>query len=88
LAEAGFGWVREMKPIQPCTLAVRGNPESTRFTELSDVVSIHTYGGPDGLEAFVNQHAERPVLVTEWLTRPGPSSFENMLPQFARQRIG
>ncbi|MBM4091286.1 MAG: hypothetical protein FJ276_17965, partial [Planctomycetes bacterium] len=88
LADAGLGWVRELNPAQPCTVAVWGNPHSARFAELSDVVSVHYYGEPAGLEPFLRKHADRPILCTEWLTRPGPCSFEGMLPLFARYRVG
>ncbi len=89
LARAAFGWVRELDPVQPLTIGLWGNPSSREFLELSDVISIHNYGG--GLEPFfVEQEKEsgRPVLVTEFLMRPGPGGFADQLPVFAEHRVG
>ena len=69
-------------------IAVWGNPESAQFTEWSDIVSVHYYGAPEALEPFFQKHADRPILCTEWLTRPGPNSFQKMLPLFAKYRVG
>jgi GH35 family endo-1,4-beta-xylanase len=89
LAKAAIGWVRELDPIQPVTIAVWGNPESRQFLALSDVLSLHTYSS-GGLEEFfleAREKFERPVLVTECLARPS-FGFETMLPLFARHRAG
>jgi hypothetical protein len=61
-----------------------------QFLELSDVLSIHYYGG-GGLDAFFTQQKQkfnRPILCTEWMMRPGPGGFEGMLPLFAKHRVG
>jgi len=89
LARAAMGWVRDLEPIQPVTVAVWGNPKSRQFLAISDVLSLHTYGN-GGLEEFfldALEAYERPVLVTECLARPG-FGFETMLPLFAKHQVG
>ena len=89
LAKAGASWVRELDPIQPVTVPVWGNPDSRQLPAISDVASIHNYGGR-GLEEFIQhqQAAGKPVLVTEWLARPSEGQFEQMLPLFAKYHVG
>jgi len=89
LAKVAMGWIRELDPIQPVTVAVWGNPSSREFLALSDVLSLHTYSG-NGLEAFLRDAQGtfgRPLLVTECLARPA-FGFDTMLPLFAEYNVG
>jgi len=89
LAKAAMGWIRSLKPMQPVTVAVWGNPQSRQFLALSDVLSLHTYTS-GGLVEFLRDARKtynRPVLCTECLARPA-FGFETMLPVFADHHVG
>jgi hypothetical protein len=92
LVEAAFRWAREARPIQPLTVCAwidYENPISQLFMELSDVVSFHTYLTIDKVReqiALCRKHG-RPLICTEWLTRPY-NSIEEMLPLLHQERIG
>ncbi len=93
LMEAGFGWVRELKPKQPLTVgawAYLSSPFSRRMLELSDVVSFHGYDDRVGIEAKLRVCAQyqRPVLCTEWLRRQAGNTFAKLLPLFRERRVG
>jgi len=88
LSEASFAWAREMNPSQPLTIAAWANMNSRmskRLMELSDVVSFHGYGGPNGVRARIDvcKGYGRPVICTEWLRRGVGNTFDAILPIFA-----
>jgi hypothetical protein len=84
-----FAWAREANPTQPLTCGVWAgdyldNP--TPFHRLcldeSDVVSFHSYHGPDETRRLVDGLAKlgRPVLCTEYMARGNNSTFQGILP--------
>jgi hypothetical protein len=99
LLEKAYGWARHARPAQPLTSAVWlgrwDDPAALsaldRFllTE-SDVVSFHCYFPPDGARAMIAalERYGRPLLCTEFMSRPSGSTFEAILPILAEKRIG
>ncbi len=93
LAEAAFAWTRAANPLQPVTIGAWSNlngPMSKRLMELSDVVSFHSYGGPQSIVTMIKicQGYGRPVICTEWLRRQVGNTFASVLPIFAANRVG
>jgi hypothetical protein len=91
-----FAWAREAKPAQPLTCGVwvgdyLDNP--TPFHRLcldeSDVVSFHSYHGPDETRRLVEGLAKlgRPVLCTEYMARGNNSTFQGILPLFKESDV-
>ena len=92
LMEATFAWAREMKPVQPLTVAAWtdfSNPFQRRMMELSDVVSFHCYDNLDGLRAklAICREYGRPVFCSEWMARTVGSHFETHLPLLKESRV-
>ena len=93
LVEAAFAWAREAGAQQPLTTSIwRLHDDydmSERILELSDVTSFHHYG-ETGVEAIIQRCRAygRPVLCTEWLRRVTGQTVQQILPIFARERIG
>ena len=92
LMEAAFAWAREMKPVQPLTLAAWTDfniPFQRRMMELSDVVSFHCYDNLDGLRAklAICREYGRPVFCSEWMARTVGSHFETHLPFLKENRV-
>ena len=83
LVHAAFQWAREAGPNQPLT-------SCWMATDLSDVVSFHTYAEYNQLKASIleNKKQGRPVLCTEWMARPAGSVWETDLPLLKQQGIG
>jgi hypothetical protein len=93
-----FRWARAVDPIQPLTSGVWegtwSDPEQrsaivTVQLEQSDVISFHSYDGPEG---FANRIAElaplgRPLMCTEFLARSLGSTIEGILPIAKRHRV-
>ena len=92
LVEAVTRWTREMHPSQPLTLGVWGGPEeiSNRQLELSDVISFHYYGAKGSYPSMIAdlKKRDRPVICTEWMSRPLQSLFSSVLPLFKTERVG
>ena len=93
-----FAWARSVGPIQPITAGVWSgdwsNPDAlTSINELmlseSDVISFHTYSGPEVVEELVKdlQQYGRPLLCTEYVARSAGSTFEDILPIFAANDV-
>jgi hypothetical protein len=98
LIEKAFGWAREAKPSQPITAGLwNGNwsslekmsPMERMCIEHSDVISFHTYSPLPEVKKKVEQLKKfnRPLLCTEYMARPGGSTFESILPYFKEQKI-
>jgi|GEM_PF-198952 len=96
LLEKTFAWAREINPSQPLTCGVwMGNyldnpsPIQRLSIEASDVVSFHTYGGPDEARRLTEGllHLDRPVLCTEYMARGNRSTFEAILPIFHQHKV-
>jgi alpha-L-fucosidase len=93
LVEATFAWARAAGPKQPLTMGAWidfGSRMSRRMMELSDVVSFHGYDGPEGLEKKIQilKSQWRPIICTECLAREVGSTFDSILPIFARDKLG
>jgi hypothetical protein len=58
--------------------------------EWSDVISFHAYDAPETVRAKLRICLAygRPTLCTEWLHRPNGNTFADILPLFARNRVG
>jgi len=80
LVEAAFAWARAVKPSQPLTTCWQAS-------DLCDVVSFHDYGKPDP-RRLARWTAERPAICTECIARGRGSTFEAVLPAFAKEGIG
>lgn len=99
LLKKTIGWVRELAPLQPITMAPWQNDWScdTKITALdnymfshSDVVSFHCYEDRKGTECRIKDVMRygRPMLCTEYMARPMGSTFEDLLPLFKHYGIG
>jgi hypothetical protein len=86
LAKA-FSWCREADPSQPLTSGVwigqwpdhgKLNPMEKVQIENSDVISFHSYDGPDKLRQCIKnlRRYNRPVLCTEYMARGNGSFFD------------
>jgi len=86
-----FDWAREAGASQPLTSGVwKGNwssieklaPMERVQLALSDVISFHSYDGPDVFEKRVLslQKYHRPILCTEYMARGNGSTFQGTLP--------
>ena len=56
----------------------------------SDVVSFHSYDDSASVERQITalERWSRPILNTEYMARPRGSTFEKILPIFARRGVG
>jgi len=97
LLTKAFHWAREINPSQPLTAGDWGEPNWLDDPDLiesfmlrhSDVISFHTYNGPDDTREMVEglAHYDRPLLCTEYLARANGSTFEEILPIFQQRKI-
>jgi hypothetical protein len=96
-----FAWARAMNPTQPLTAGpwkgdwvdpARLLPISRYMLDSSDVISFHTYSDSMTVErqlaALERYAAGRPIICTEYMARPLGSTFQKVLPIFARERVG
>jgi hypothetical protein len=94
-----FKWARSANPMQPLTSGVwTFDPGSaTRWTRIaqiqiaeSDILSFHTYDGPDEVRRRILslQRFRRPVLCTEYMARSNGSTFQNTMPILKELRVG
>jgi hypothetical protein len=98
LLKKAFGWARSVGPTQPLTAGLwHGqwadpsalSPLNELMVTESDVVSFHSYDGPDLVSeqlADLGQYG-RPLLCTEYLARSGGSTFQAILPIFKAQDV-
>jgi len=86
-----FDWAREAAASQPLTSGVWtgdwASPDKLGAMEkiqlaFSDVISFHSYDGPDVFEKRVLslQQYRRPILCTEYMARGNGSTFQGTLP--------
>ncbi len=98
LLKASFRWAREMLPSQPITSGIWLGDWSSeeRMTKMdlflvqnSDVISFHSYHGPEEYEQRVTylQRYNRPLLCTEYMARPRNSTFEYILPIAKKHKV-
>ena len=99
LLRKAMAWARAVNPSQPITVAPwRGDWEDpAKLTPLvafmldnSDVISFHSYDDSASVERQIAalERYGRPIINTEYMARPRGSTFEQILPIFARRRIG
>ena len=92
LAGEACAWIRDEGTDHPLTLA-SWYTESWLNEQLyawSDVISFHSYEGPEAVAALIDslQVYERPILCTEWLSRPAGSTVEAVLPVLRKRNVG
>ena len=58
--------------------------------ENSDVITFHSYDDSATVERLITalEHYGRPIICTEYMARPRRSTFQAILPIFARRRVG
>lgn len=93
LLREAFRWARNGEPEQPLTAAIwdkspKGITEA--MLELSDIITFHNYDNLSAVQRQVSclKSYGRPVVCTEWMTRPRGSFFQTHLPFFKREKIG
>ena len=93
LLKATFEWARKAQPTQPLTVGIWSSKlkELNEFQiEASDVISFHNYSDVDNIKNQIEklQRHGRPLICTEYLSRPNGSHFETHLPIFKARKIG
>ena len=99
LMRKAFTWAREMNPSQPLTAgpwkgdyqdASRVPPLVAYMLDSSDVITFHSYDDSASVEREVTalERYGRPIICTEYMARPRGSTFQAILPIFARRRVG
>jgi hypothetical protein len=95
-----FAWARQVNPSQPLTVCVwtgdylsdpqKLSPLNRLALTQSDVISFHFYNSFDGIKAPVNALLayHRPIVCTEYMSRPTGCTFQAFLPYFKQHRIG
>ena len=94
-----FAWARAVNPSQPLTAAPwKGDwVDSTRMLPItafmlanSDVISFHSYSDSATVERELAalERWGRPIICSEYMARPRGSTFQKILPIFARERVG
>jgi len=99
LLKIAIGWIRDINPIQPITMAPWqfdwSNPslltslDNYMFSH-SDIISFHCYEDKDGTEKRIMdlKRYNRPMLCTEYMARPFNSTFSEILPVFKKHGVG
>ena len=93
-----FKWAREVDPDQPLSVGLwKGEWQKNKLNainrlalENSDIITYHSY------ESFTSMKEktklllkyERPMICTEYMTRPMGNTFMYMLPFFKKHKIG
>jgi len=99
LLEKAFAWAREVDPSQPLTAGIwldyegwKKNPPIYRFMlEQSDIISFHNYSAPDDMAREVAELIQmfgRPVLCTEYMARGNRSTFDPILGDLKKAKVG
>ena len=99
LVRLAFKWARAVEPAQPLTVGVwrltdwdqpeKLNDVHRAAVELSDVISFHDYGNPEGTRRRIDELKTygRPLFCTEFMARGNGSTFEGALPIFKQKKI-
>ncbi len=96
LVRKSFEWAREANPTQPLSSGIwsgdyaKPNQAQQEQLDLSDIINFHAY---DTLEVTTQKvdalkKYNRPIICTEYMARPTGSTFGNILPYFAKEKIG
>jgi hypothetical protein len=99
LLEQAFRWAQLADPTQPLTAGLWMGPwpDDTKLSaieklmvEQSDVLSFHNYGPLEQVRLRVEQLRRygRPILCTEYMSRPVASTFDPILGYLKEQRVG
>jgi hypothetical protein len=99
LLRRAFTWAREMNPSQPLTAAPwMGDwidpstltPVTAFMLDNSDVISFHSYDDSAKVESLITalERYGRPIICSEYMARPRGSTFQSILPIFARRKVG
>ena len=99
LMRQAFGWTRAMNPSQPLTAApwlgdwvdtTRMRPATRFMLDNSDVITFHSYSDSATVEKLVTalERYGRPIICSEYMARPRGSTFQSILPIFARRHVG
>jgi len=99
LMRRAFAWARAMNPSQPLTAApwvgdyvdsTRMRPATKFMLENSDVITFHSYDDSATVEKLITalERYGRPIICSEYMARPRGSTFQSILPIFARRHVG
>jgi hypothetical protein len=99
LMRKAFAWARAMNPSQPLTAAPwlgdyadpsRMRPATRFMLENSDVITFHSYDDSATVERLITalERYGRPIICSEYMARPRGSTFQAILPIFARRHVG
>ena len=99
LMRKAFEWARAMNPSQPLTAApwlgdyvdtTRMRPATRFMLENSDVITFHSYDDSATVEKLITalERYGRPIICSEYMARPRGSTFQSILPIFARRHVG
>ena len=99
LMRKAFAWARAMNPSQPLTAApwlgdyadpARMRPATRFMLYNSDVITFHSYDDSATVEKLITalERHGRPIICSEYMARPRGSTFQSILPIFARRRVG
>ena len=99
LMRKAFTWAREMNPSQPLTAAPwKGDYQDVSrvpalvayMLDSSDVITFHSYDDSASVEREITalERYGRPIICTEYMARPRGSTFQAILPIFARRHVG
>ncbi len=94
-----FEWARAVNPAQPLTAAPwKGDwVDSTHMLPItafmlakSDVITFHSYADSATVERELAalERWGRPIICSEYMARPRGSTFEKIMPIFAREHVG
>lgn len=99
LLEKVYRWAREVQPEQPLTIGVwegewsedaHLSPLNRFMLENSDFISFHSYAPLEEVQRRTEalERFGRPIVCTEYMSRPVGSTFASILPYFKDRRIG
>ena len=99
LMRKAFAWARAMHPSQPLTAApwlgdyadpARMRPATKFMLDNSDVITFHSYDDSATAEKLITalERYGRPIICSEYMARPRGSTFQSILPIFARRHVG
>jgi len=93
LMAASLRWARDTDPEQPIAVAVWSrftSAMSAHQLELSDFITFQSFEPPEQVDALLAylKRFDRPVICTDWLMRQRGNDFDEILPIFARNKVG
>ncbi|HKN59320.1 MAG TPA: cellulase family glycosylhydrolase [Gemmatimonadaceae bacterium] len=99
LMQKAFAWARAMNPSQPLTAApwlgdyvdsARMRPATRFMLDNSDVITFHSYDDSTTVEKLITalERYGRPIICSEYMARPRGSTFQSIMPIFARRHVG